>query len=268
MEEMAIESADLLTISGLHFAYSAADSKPNITDLSLNLKSGEIVAILGASGCGKSTLLNLIAGLLKPQAGKIEFADNTLEPKKHRLRQQIGYIFQDDALLPWRTVQSNLMLATEIVEEITKGTVNDLIERYLHIFHLDRTILQQYPTQLSGGMRQRISIMQTLMFDPRILLLDEPFSSLDFFTKLRLENEVYQLIKEQNKAAILITHDIDEAIAIADRVLIMSAGGKFSDEFAIDFGQEDRTPEEVRGMNRFTQYYNSIWSRLRTVIEK
>lgn len=268
MKELSTESSNLLTISGLQFAYSEANPKPNITDLSLNLKAGEIVAILGASGCGKSTLLNLIAGLLKPQSGRIEFINNKTVSDKNKLQQQIGYIFQDDALLPWRTVESNLMLVTEIVKGITKDTVNALIERYLHVFHLDRAILQQYPVQLSGGMRQRISIMQTLMFDPRILLLDEPFSALDFFTKLRLENEVYQLIKEQDKAAILITHDIDEAIAIADRVLIMSAGGKFGNEFAIDFGQDNRSPEEVRGTNRFTQYYHSIWSQLRTAIEK
>ncbi len=175
------------------------------------------MAILGASGCGKSTLLNLIAGLLKPKSGRIEFSTNKAINSINQSEGKIGYIFQDDALLPWRTVESNLMLVTEIVKGVKKNKVKPLITRYLNNFHLDKKILQQYPAQLSGGMRQRISIMQTLMFDPNILLLDEPFSALDFFTKLRLEKEVYQLIKEQNKAAILITHDIDEAIAISDR---------------------------------------------------
>jgi NitT/TauT family transport system ATP-binding protein len=254
---------EILTVNDLSFSYSADTSVPNITDLSFNLKACEIVAILGASGCGKSTFLNLIAGLLKPQAGKIEFSHEQLLSKS--TKQQIGYIFQDDALLPWRTVEANLMLVTEIIKDISKETIKERIETYLKVFHFNRDILQKYPSQLSGGMRQRVSIIQTLMFDPSILLLDEPFSALDFFTKLRLENEVYQLIKEQNRAAILITHDIDEAIAIADRVLIMSAGGKITDEFAIDFGK-NRHPEEVRGTNEFAQYYHSIWSQLRTVI--
>lgn len=264
MSNTLSQSSSLLNLNGLSFAYSAKDAKPTIANLSLNLRTKEIIAILGASGCGKSTLLNLVAGLLKPQAGTIEFLQNAAPSNK----QQIGYIFQEDTLLPWRTVESNLMLVTDIVEDITKDAVKELIDRYLPTFHLHRDILLRYPAQLSGGMRQRVNIMQTLMFDPRILLLDEPFSALDFFTKLRLENEVYQLIKEQNKAAILITHDIDEAIAIADRVIIMSADGKLTNEFSIDFELQNRSPEEVRGTNKFAHYYHSIWSQLRTVIEK
>ena len=190
----------VLIINDLSFSYSLDASLPILTNLSFNLKSSEIVAILGASGCGKSTFLNLIAGLLKPYTGKIEFTNEQSLSKS--CKQQIGYIFQDDALLPWRTIESNLMLVTEIVKGISKETIKQRIETYLKVFHLHSDVLQKYPAQLSGGMRQRVSIIQTLMFDPSILLLDEPFSALDFFTKLRLENEVYQLIKEQNKAAI------------------------------------------------------------------
>ncbi len=261
-----MESQNILNISNLCFAYqSTAQTNQVIQNLSLNVKTGEIVSILGASGCGKSTLLNLIAGLLTPQAGVIKFEDNStvsLFKKQH-----IGYIFQDDTLLPWRTIESNLMLAADIVKDISKKAIKELTTSYLNTFHLDSSVLTKYPSQLSGGMRQRVSIMQTLMFNPQILLLDEPFSALDFFTKLRLEGEVYQLIKEQNKAAILITHDIDEAISIADRVLIMSGGGKIISEFKIDFRQASRSPEEVRGTSLFAEYYHCVWSQLRKVIE-
>lgn len=251
-----ITSQDLLSIVTLSFAYYH-DKHANrvINNLSLNIQAGEIISVLGASGCGKSTLLNLIAGLLSPTAGTIES------------KQQIGYIFQDDALFPWRTVESNLMLASGIKKEITRTSVKENITKYLQIFHLKPEVLTQYPSQLSGGMRQRISIMQTLMFNPGLILLDEPFAALDFFTKLRLEAEVYQLIKEQKKAALLITHDIDEAIAISDRVIIMANGG-FTKEFQIDFGKANRSPEDIRGTAQFAEYYHSVWSHLRSVIQE
>jgi len=266
MSNISLEDQSVLTISNLFFAYGSNEkSNDVIRDLSLNIKAGEIVSVLGASGCGKSTLLNLIAGLLKPKGGAIDFGTNK---NKAKINKQIGYIFQEDALLPWRTVESNLMLAAEIRQDISENTVEERIANYLNVFHLHKNILNQYPSQLSGGMRQRISILQTLMFDPQIILLDEPFSALDFFTKLRLEGELYQLIKEQNRAAILITHDIDEAIAISDRIMIMAKGGAITNEFAINFEQAKRSPEEVRGTKQFAEYYHSVWSQLRQVIEK
>jgi NitT/TauT family transport system ATP-binding protein len=268
MSNPALQNQTVLSISKLHFSYDLGQSESLvIQDLSLNVDAGEIISVLGASGCGKSTLLNLMAGLLLPKSGEIEFSANQSMTKEKGRKQPIGYIFQDDALFPWRTVESNLMLVADIVNGVSKYSAKELVSKYLKAFHLDERILSQYPAQLSGGMRQRISIMQTLMFNPDILLLDEPFSSLDFFTKLSLELELYQLIKEQNKAAILITHDIDEAIAISDRILIMAKGGHISNEFKIDFGQEERLPEDVRGTPKFAQYYHLIWGQLRNVIK-
>lgn len=260
-----ITSQVLLSVSNLSFAYNVnGQTNPIVNNLSLDIRAGEIVSVLGASGCGKSTLLNLIAGLLSPTAGAIALIN---QQSKNKSRQQIGYIFQDDALFPWCTVESNLMLVSGIIKDIPKDLTKERIAKYLHVFHLNSGVLKQYPSQLSGGMRQRISIMQTLMFNPDLLLLDEPFAALDFFTKLRLESELYQLIKEQKKAAILVTHDIDEAIAMGDRVLIMN-NGNITKEFKIDFGGNNRSPEDIRGTAPFAEYYHSVWSQLRTVIQK
>jgi NitT/TauT family transport system ATP-binding protein len=262
-----MESKALLTISGLTFAYdelTLQKERPSwtISDLSLNVYEAEILCILGASGCGKSTLLNLIAGLIKPSKGAVEF------PQRAGKDRRIGYIFQQDALLPWRTVEANLMLASELTTGRDKQTMRSRIEQYLSIFHLKTDILPKYPNQLSGGMRQRVSIMQSLMFDPQLFLLDEPFSALDFYTKLSLENEFYQLVKEQKKGAILVTHDIEEAVAMADRVIVMSKEGLFTREYKIEYDALDRTPENARGTAQFAELYRTIWSELKAVIEE
>jgi NitT/TauT family transport system ATP-binding protein len=254
--------------SGSQFASRAAGQTATladgwtIRDLGLSVFEGEIVCILGASGCGKSTLLNLIAGLLQPNAGTIEI---TSDGESHR---RIGYIFQQDALLPWRTVEANVMLAAELSPDISKEAARKLVSQYLQTFNLNDKILKQYPVELSGGMRQRVSIIQSLMFNPTLFLLDEPFSALDFFTKLKLEGEFYQLIKEKNKAAILVTHDIEECVAMADRILLMSPEGNFTKEFVIDLGEGKRSPEAARGTARFADYYSDIWSELKAVIEQ
>ena len=255
-------SIPVLAIQGLNFSYAgktaAASEERAINKLSLSVGQGEIVSILGASGCGKSTLLNLIAGLLVPQSGEIQFT----HPGD---KQKIGYIFQNDALFPWRTVQQNLMLVASLSSDIGKNEAQERISTYLKTFHLDEQICQKYPAQLSGGMRQRVSIIQSLMFDPQMLLLDEPFSALDFYTKLSLEGEFYDLIKSRRKAAILVTHDIEEAVAISDRVLLMKKGGELIREFHIDFPGE-RSPENVRGTQQFADMYKTIWADLKAVI--
>jgi NitT/TauT family transport system ATP-binding protein len=259
----ASPSPQVLSVNDLSFAYSTktgASTHENwaIKDLSFSINEGEIVSILGASGCGKSTLLNLISGLLVPSAGKIQLTHES-GPRK------IGYIFQDDALFPWRTVEGNLMLAPALSRDVSTESAHQRISQYLKTFHLDEDIRRKYPSELSGGMRQRVSIIQSLMFNPQLLLLDEPFSALDFYTKLRLESEFYELVKEQRKAAILVTHDIEEAVAISDRVFLMKKGGQLIHEFQVDFGAE-RSPENVRGTQLFAEMYKEIWSRLKVVI--
>lgn len=245
----------LLTIENLCFDFDGQSEK-TVNALELNVDKGEIVCILGASGCGKTTVLNLIAGLLKPNAGTIRLQ---IEDGK---RNSIGYIFQSDALFPWRTVEGNLMLAFEINKNLDRSKANEMMQQYLTMFHLSRQVLQKYPSQLSGGMRQRVSIIQSLMFDPDLLLLDEPFSALDYYTKLSLEEEFCSLVKEKNKAAILVTHDIEEAISMGSKAFIMS-GGKLAKEFEI---RKETGSEITRGSEEFAKHYREIWMELKSII--
>lgn len=245
--------AAVLQVNDLAFSYDGA-LRATIQAFSLAVQPGEIVSIIGPSGCGKTTVLNLIAGLLHPSGGTI-----TVGASQTKLN-QVGYILQQDALLPWRTVRKNLALAAEF-RRITKHESESRMHSFLEAFHLKRDVLEQFPNQLSGGMRQRVSIIQMLMFDPLLLLLDEPFSALDFFTKLRLEQEFHALIKAQSKGAVLITHDIEEAIAVSDRVLLMDKNGVVTEEVMIFLGP-DRKPNIARGNEAFAAYYQRIWSAL------
>ncbi len=259
---MSSEVKPLLTIDGLCFDFSSqaqAIDKPGnqiLNQVSLTVRKGEIVCILGASGCGKTTLLNLIAGLLTPTKGVIEL--NSQKPKK-----RLGYIFQSDALFPWRTVKDNLLLAADIDSSLDKKALEQSMRQYLSMFHLSEQILTKYPIQLSGGMRQRVSIIQSLMFDPELLLLDEPFSALDYYTKLKLEDEFCQFVKERDTAAILVTHDIEEAVAIGNRALIIS-GGKLQKEFLI----RSESVLMERGTSYFAEKYSEIWSELKSVVSE
>lgn len=262
----SIPSSSVLTISNLGFRYAANESQI-INNLSLQVCAGEILSILGASGCGKTTLLNLIAGLLTPSDGTIQFA----EEKTTQGRQPhaaIGYIFQQDALLPWRTVQGNISLARDLGKMSDASLLKNRTALYLRKFHLQDDVLGKFPAQLSGGMRQRVSIIQALMFEPQLLLLDEPFSALDFYTKISLEKEFCDLVKSEQQSAILVTHDIDEAIAMSDRVIIMDRSGQLKREYPIKFGDSDaaRAPETVRGTADFANLYKAIWSELKTII--
>jgi NitT/TauT family transport system ATP-binding protein len=264
----SFQNDSVLTVSNLSFSY-AGHEQPVIQNLSLTLQKAEIVSILGASGCGKTTLLNLISGLLGPYQGEIKFSAGSLPPTKERGKTAaIGYIFQQDALLPWRTVEGNIALAKDLGKMIDVGALGSRTDQYLQKFHLSEDVLCKYPSQLSGGMRQRVSIIQALMFEPRLLLLDEPFSALDFYTKISLEREFCELVKSERQSAILVTHDIDEAIAMSDRVIIMDKGGQLRREYQIDLSEKGiaRAPETVRGTPEFANLYRLIWSELKTVI--
>lgn len=270
-------SEPVLEVSNLSFAYPPSRERKDarksegatasgslvLNSVSLVLNEGEILCLLGPSGCGKSTLLDLIGGLAKPSSGTISLRN------KAGGRGQIGYIFQQDPLFPWRTVKANLMLARDLKKGIVGQTkIDALLKDYFSTFHLDDTILDTYPDQLSGGMRQRVSIIQALMFNPEILLLDEPFSALDFYTKLRLEGEFRTLAKHHKKSTLLVTHDIDEAIAMGDRVLIMDGSGSIVKDLAIQLEDEAITPESARGSPMFSGYYSQIWSQLKSGISE
>ena len=202
-----------------------------IEDLSLEVNEGEIIAIVGPSGTGKSTILNIIAGLVEKTSGEL-LVDG-----------KIGYMFQHDLLFDWTTVYKNLFIGLEIKNKVTeedKEKALKLLEKYELL-----DFKSSLPNELSGGMRQRVSLIRTLMINPDILLLDEPFSALDAQTRIKISNDVYNSIKEQKLTAILVTHDITEAISLADRVIILSKRpAKVIKEYQINFG--DLTPLEKR----------------------
>ena len=203
------------------------------------------VAIVGPSGTGKSTILNIIAGLTDIDSGIKEVSG------------KIGYMFQHDLLFDWRTVYQNLFIGLEIKNRITKNDeckAMKLLESYDLI-----DFKKALPKELSGGMRQRVSLIRTLMINPDILLLDEPFSALDSQTRIKISNDVYKIIKKEKLTAILVTHDINEAISLADRIIILSKRpAKVVKEYKLDF--EDLTPIEKRTNPLFLEYFEKIWN--------
>lgn len=260
VQKEARSTDNVLEISNLHVDYSAPDGsrKTVVSDMSLTLKAGELVCILGPSGCGKTSLLNAICGLI-PSTGTIKSGRDGSKQAR------VGYLFQQDALFPWRTVRDNLLLVAEMTRR-PKKEVEARVHNYLEVFRLTLEHLDYFPGQLSGGMRQRVALIQALLLDPELLLLDEPFSSLDYYTKLRLESEFQHTVRTEQKAALLVTHDIDEAIAMADRVLIMGVSGIFIREYEIRLNGGGCSAERARGLPEFAEYHARIWSDLKMVI--
>lgn len=232
-----------------------------VRDVTLTIAPGEFVSVVGPTGCGKSTLLNVGAGLLVPSSGRVEVFGRPLEG----INTRAGYMFQADSLMPWRTAVENVMAGLEF-----RG-VPDAREQAEH--WLKRVGLggfgDRYPHQLSGGMRKRTSLAQTLVLDPDIILMDEPFSALDIQTRQLMENEVLQLWAEKKKAVLFITHDLDEAIAMSDRVVVLSAGPGSHPigEFTIDL-ERPRDVAEVRVTPRFIELHQAIWDVLREEVLK
>lgn len=215
--------------------------------------------MVGPSGCGKSSVLSLICGLRPADEGDV-WIENTVVTKPSPL---VGYMLQHDHLFDWRTIEQNVMLGLEVRSEATQGRkreAEELLKTYgLYEFR------HHYPCQLSGGMRQRVALIRTLAVKPDILLLDEPFSALDSQTRLAVSEEVSAIIRKEKKTAILVTHDIAEAISMANRILVFSARpGMLKKEYAVEFGG---TPIERRNNPAFKQLFNSIWEELDIHVE-
>jgi len=232
-----------------------------VRDVSLSVGAGEFVSVVGPTGCGKSTLLNVAAGLLQPSSGVLSVFGEPLAG----INRRAGYMFQAESLMPWRTALGNVMAGFEY-----RGIANAQAqaEEWLKRVGLGG-FADRYPHQLSGGMRKRVSLAQTLALDPDIILMDEPFSALDIQTRQLMENEVLALWAAKKKAVLFITHDLDEAIAMSDRVVVLSAGPGSHPigEFAINLARP-RDVAEVRATPRFVQLHTAIWDVLRSEVLK
>lgn len=248
----------LLEVSHISYAYhSLAGETPALHDISFTVEEGEFLAIVGPSGCGKSTLLSLLSGLLRPEQGIIQFRET--QPDTHPTR--IGYMLQKDYLFEWRTIYRNVILGLEIQNRKTPENLEH-VELLLKDYGLS-SFKNSRPSELSGGMRQRAALIRTLALDPELLLLDEPFSALDYQTRLNVCDDISQIIKKEKKTAILVTHDLSEAISMADRILILSKRpAAIQKILQIRFSDISLTPMKRRQAPEFKKYFNEIWKEL------
>jgi NitT/TauT family transport system ATP-binding protein len=234
-----------------------------VADTTLHIAPGEFVSVVGPTGCGKSTLLNVGAGLLEPSSGAVKVFGDTLQG----INRRAGYMFQAEALMPWRSALQNVIAGLQF-RGMAEGEARALGQQWLARVGL-QGFEDRYPHQLSGGMRKRVSLAQTLILDPDIILMDEPFSALDIQTRQLMENEVLDLWSAKRKAVLFITHDLDEAIAMSDRVVVLSAGPQTHPigEFVIDLPRP-RDVAEIRTHPRFVELHAQIWGVLREEVLK
>lgn len=248
----------ILELKNINYAYHTLEGETKtLSDISFSIASGEFVAIVGPSGCGKSTLLSIISGLLEPEKGLIKMNGKYLR----EATMNIGYMLQHDHLFEWRTVYNNVLLGLEIqhmVSPKSRARAYELLELYG---------LKQFagakPSELSGGMRQRAALIRTLVLEPDILLLDEPFSALDYQTRLSVGDDIGQIIRKEHKTALLVTHDLSEAVSLADRIFILTKRPASIQKIVpITFDLEKDTPLHRRNAPEFKNYFNIIWEEL------
>lgn len=240
----------ILEVKNVYKTYQAENGEIEaLKDINFKIMQGDFVSIIGPSGCGKSTLLSIVSGLEEKNSGEI-YIDG-----------KIGYMLQRDNLLEWRTIYKNVLLGLEIQNALTqenKDYVMELLKKYgLYEFR------NKYPTQLSGGMRQRVALIRTLAIRPKILLLDEAFSALDYQTRLMVTEDIYKILKNENITVLMVTHDISEAISMSDRVIVLSQRpATVKNIYDIDFEIENRTPLNCRESPKFSKYFNLMWKEL------
>ena len=248
----------MLSINNINHKYQDANGEVDaIESISFNVNQGEYISIVGPSGCGKSTLLSIICGLIKPTSGEILINDEKLlgiSPK-------IGYMQQKDNLLGWRTVLKNVLFGLEIRGMLTDENI-EYAEKLLKTYGLYE-FKDKYPSQLSGGMRQRVALIRTLSVKPEILLLDEAFSALDYQTRLSVTDDVYRIIKNEKKTTLMVTHDIPEAISMSDRVVVLTERpAKINVIVDIKFSDGAKFPLERRKSPIFSGYFDVLWKEL------
>ena len=254
---LALEEVSVTFISPDGGRYTA------VRDTTLRVQPGEFVSVVGPTGCGKSTLLNVAVGLLAPSAGRVVVSGAPLSG----LNAKAGYLFQSDALMPWRTARSNVAAGLEF-RGVDRAQAGARADEWLARVGL-RGFGDRYPHQLSGGMRKRVALAQTLILDPAIILMDEPFSALDIQTRQLMENQLLELWQANRKSVLFITHDLEEAISLSDRVVVLSAGPQSHPigEFAIDLPRP-RDVAEIRLTPRFIELHGFIWHAMREEVLK
>jgi NitT/TauT family transport system ATP-binding protein len=252
---------DFLTLRGIHHTYFTKTSAVTaLNNISLDVQEGEFVSFLGPSGCGKTTLLSIIAGLIEPSDGQIALEGRPVKEAADKT----GYMLQQDYLFPWKTIEENIFLGLKISRTLNDSRKKDVLS-LLGQMGLGN-VESLYPKQLSGGMRQRVALVRTLATEPKLLMLDEPFSALDYQTKLKLEDLVANTFKAFGKTAILVTHDIGEAIAMSDRIFLFSPRpGRLHKTFVIPEELRDLSPFNARNHPLYNELFQTIWKELESL---
>ena len=242
---------NVLELQNISHSYHGTEGETvALSNLSFSLKQGDFISIVGPSGCGKSTLLSIISGLIPPESGKVLLNGS-----------HIGYMLQKDHLLEWRSVYRNITLGLEIQHKVTPDT-HERVQQLLKQYDLDG-FMNAKPSELSGGMRQRVALIRTLILEPDLLLLDEPFSALDYQTRLAVGDDIGQIIRKEKRTAILVTHDLAEAISLGDKVLVLTERpASVKTIVPITFPPDKNTPLLRRNTPEFTEYFNTIWKEL------
>lgn len=248
---------NIVEAKNLSLSYqSKTDETLALTDINFDIKEHEFISIVGPSGCGKTTILSLISGLIEASSGSI-----LVYGKKPSLKDNLcGYMFQKDNLLPWRTIEKNVYFGLEVKHLKTQDRKDYAIEltKKYGIYEF----LSKHPHELSGGMRQRVALIRTLALKPELLLLDEPFSALDYQTRLTLCDDIFNIIKSEKKTAILVTHDIQEAISMSDRIIVLTARpGTIKAIHTLNFDR-DMTPFERRKTDEAKEMFDIIWQEI------
>lgn len=248
----------LLELRHVSYAYHSKNGETYaLSDLNFQVQRGEFIAVVGPSGCGKSTLLSLISGLLLPESGSVLFEGR----KDNGFREKIGYMLQKDHLFEWRTIYGNVTLGLEIAHRLNEES-RMRIDKMLMDYGLYR-FRNARPAELSGGMRQRAALIRTLALEPELLLLDEPFSALDFQTRLSVCDDVASILRKEKKTAILVTHDLSEAVSMADRIIVLTKRpARIRCVLDLSFAEKHLSPFERRNAPEFRTYFNLLWKEI------
>lgn len=258
VRSQATENAEKVGFERINLTFDAAggDAVEVLKEVNLAVSPGEFVSIVGPSGCGKSTLLRILAGLVQPTSGRVRIDGKSLSDNRER----VGFMFQRDTLLPWATVEQNIRVGAELAG-VPRNQIGEKLEKLIDFLRLTG-FENRRPHQLSGGMRQRVSLGRLLAYEPEIYLMDEPFGALDSQTKIAMGRELLRIWSLHRRSVLFVTHDIDEAVTLSDRVIVLSARpGTIKLDLKIDL-ERPRDPQQLRKNLQFGGYIDQIWSAL------